>query len=63
MQVYRIESFYQHSIFILMTHESIDKLNYAQRERLVFIDFCLEYYGVIARADLVQQFQTGLASC
>lgn len=46
-----------------MTHESIDKLNYAQRERLVFIDFCLEYYGVIARADLVQQFQTGLASC
>ncbi|WP_284648669.1 transcriptional regulator [Photobacterium damselae] len=63
MQVYCIESFSQHSIFILMTHKSIDKLNYAQRERLVFIDFCLEYYGVVARADLVQQFQTGLASC
>ncbi|WP_305811980.1 WYL domain-containing protein [Photobacterium leiognathi] len=63
MQIYDIESSYQHSTFIPMTHESIDKLNYAQRERLVFIDFCLEYYGVVARADLVQQFQTGLASC
>ncbi|WP_233219363.1 WYL domain-containing protein [Photobacterium sp. GB-3] len=63
MQIYDIESSYQYSTFIPMTHESIDKLNYAQRERLVFIDFCLEYYGVVARADLVQQFQTGLASC
>lgn len=63
MQVYGIEYFYQYAIFIIMTHESIDKLNHAQRERLAFIDFCLEYYGVVARADLVQQFQTGLASC
>ena len=63
MQIYGIESSYQHAIFIIMTHESIDKLNHAQRERLAFIDFCLEYYGVVARADLVQQFQTGLASC
>jgi hypothetical protein len=35
---------------------------HAQRERLRFIDFCLHYFGQIARADLIQAFQTGLAS-
>jgi len=38
-------------------------MNYAQRERLAYIDFCLEYHGHIARADLIQRFKTGLASC
>jgi predicted DNA-binding transcriptional regulator YafY len=41
----------------------IDKANYAQRERLAFIDFCLEYFGQVTRADLSQHFQTGSASC
>ncbi|HBY85868.1 MAG TPA: WYL domain-containing protein [Colwellia sp.] len=41
----------------------LDELNYAQRERLAYIDFCLEYHGQIARADLIQRFKTGLASC
>ena len=38
-------------------------LNHAQRERLAFIDFSLEFFGQIARADLIQKFGTGLASC
>ena len=38
-------------------------VSYAQRERLAFIDFCLQFVGRIARADLVNHFQTGLASC
>lgn len=41
----------------------LEELNYAQRERLAYIDFCLEYQGQIARADLIQRFKTGLASC
>ena len=41
----------------------LEKLNYAQRERLVFIDFCLQFAGQIARADLINHFKTGLASC
>lgn len=39
------------------------ELNYAQRERLAFIDFCLQFIGQLARADLVNHFKTGLASC
>ncbi|MFT6585307.1 MAG: hypothetical protein ACJAUY_001634 [Cognaticolwellia sp.] len=41
----------------------LDKINYAQRERLAFIDFCLQFVGQIARADLVNHFRTGLTSC
>ncbi|KTF19547.1 WYL domain-containing protein [Pseudoalteromonas sp. 10-33] len=41
----------------------LEKLNYAQRERLAFIDFCLQFVGQIARADLINHFKTGLASC
>ncbi|MGO1247227.1 MAG: WYL domain-containing protein [Oceanisphaera sp.] len=36
--------------------------SHAQRERLRFIDCCLHYFGQVARADLLQTFQTGLAS-
>lgn len=41
----------------------LEHLNHAQRERLAFIDFSLEFFGQIARADLIQKFGTGLASC
>jgi hypothetical protein len=41
----------------------LSELNHSQRERLAFIDYCLEYFGQIARADLIKRFQTGLASC
>ncbi|MBF7074889.1 WYL domain-containing protein [Glaciecola sp. MH2013] len=36
---------------------------HAQRERLAFIDFCLQFFGHITRNDLVSRFQTGLAAC
>ncbi|MBL4765311.1 MAG: WYL domain-containing protein [Colwellia sp.] len=36
--------------------------SHAQHQRLAFIDFCLQYFGQIARADLIQHFSTGLAS-
>lgn len=35
---------------------------YAQKERLAFIDFSLEYFGDVCRADLQDQFQIGLAA-
>jgi hypothetical protein len=41
----------------------LTNINYAQRERLAFIDFCLQFFGQISRADLVNHFKTGLASC
>lgn len=41
----------------------IEELNYAQRERLAYIDFCLEYFGKVSRTELIEKFQTGLASC
>ena len=45
------------------SHMDLIKFNYAQRERLAFIDFCLQFFGQISRADLVNHFKTGLASC
>lgn len=36
--------------------------SHAQQQRLAFIDFCLQYFGQMARTDLVQHFNTGLAS-
>jgi hypothetical protein len=42
--------------------EPLNKLSHAQRERLTFIDFCLQYFGQVARADLIRHFNTGLAS-
>ena len=42
--------------------QDIDALTHAQRERLAFIDFCLQYFGHIARNDLITRFKTGLAA-
>lgn len=46
-----------------MIKSELEQLNLPQQQRLHFIDFCLYYFGEIARADLIAQFQTGLASC
>lgn len=46
-----------------MTSTALDALTHAQRERLAFIDFNLQYFGQVARADLIQRFKTGLAAC
>ncbi len=40
----------------------LSKFSYAQQERLAFIDFCLQFFGQVARADLISHFKTGLAS-
>lgn len=40
----------------------LDNYSHSQRERLRFIDFCLQFFGQISRADLLNQFQLGLAS-
>lgn len=37
-------------------------LPHAQRERLAFIDFSLQYFGHVARTDLIKRFKTGLAA-
>ena len=40
----------------------INELTYAQRERLIFIDLCLNYLGEVSRAELLDKFGTGLAA-
>lgn len=46
-----------------MSQVALDSLTHAQKERLAFIDFSLQYFGQVARADLIQRFKTGLAAC
>lgn len=41
----------------------LNRLQYAQRERLAFIDYCLQYIGKVSRISLVRHFNVGLASC
>ncbi len=38
------------------------QLSHGQRERLTYIDFCLEFFGSVARNDITERFQMGLAS-
>lgn len=40
----------------------VDELSHAQRERLAFIDFSLQYFGHVSRQELIQRFATGLAA-
>lgn len=42
--------------------KNLQHLSHAQRERLAFIDFSLNYFGEISRSDLNNRFQTGLAA-
>lgn len=55
-----------YSVHYIASHcsfmKKLDDLPHAQKERLAFIDFCLNYYGEISRADLIARFQTGLAA-
>lgn len=46
----------------LDVQQRIALLNHAQQDRLAFIDFSLQYFGQVARTDLIQRFQTGLAA-
>lgn len=40
----------------------MDNLSHAQRQRLAFIDFSLQYFGQVSRQDLINKFATGLAA-
>ena len=52
----QLSAAYQHQ------SEFVDKLSLAQRERLAFIDFNLQFFGKISRSDLINRFKTGLAA-
>ncbi|WP_323125313.1 WYL domain-containing protein [Pseudidiomarina terrestris] len=40
----------------------LDNHSHAQRERLAFIDFCLQYHGSVGRSELMSHFGTAVAS-
>ncbi|MCB1807450.1 MAG: WYL domain-containing protein [Candidatus Competibacteraceae bacterium] len=44
------------------TCSQLQNLTYAQRERLAYIDFCLEFHGSIGRSELMSHFGTAVAS-
>lgn len=46
-----------------MPQIELDSYTHAQKERLAFIDFSLQYFGQVSRADLIQRFKIGLAAC
>ncbi|MEW9798116.1 WYL domain-containing protein [Alteromonas sp. CYL-A6] len=46
----------------LPLRQTLDELPHAQRERLAFIDFSLQYFGHVTRQDLINRFATGLAA-
>ena len=47
---------------IIDVMNGLGQLTHAQRERLAFLDFCLNYFGSISRAALMDRFGTGLAA-
>jgi len=52
----QLSAAYQHQ------SEFLDNLSLAQKERLAFIDFNLQFFGKISRSDLISRFKTGLAA-
>jgi hypothetical protein len=45
-----------------LIEQRLSDLSLSQRERLAFIDFNLQFFGKIARNDLISRFKTGLAA-
>lgn len=43
-------------------NDYINDLSLAQKERLAFIDFNLQFFGKVSRNDLITRFKTGLAA-
>ncbi|SFP41655.1 WYL domain-containing protein [Nitrosomonas cryotolerans] len=41
---------------------TLEYQSHAQRERLAFIDFCLQYHGAVGRGELMAHFGTAVAS-
>lgn len=46
----------------LQVNKKLTDLTHAQKDRLAFIDFSLQFFGHVARTDLIQRFKTGLAA-
>lgn len=64
--VYRLElrANYNKNVKHKVDNQSdIQQLQFAQRERLAFIDYCLQFVGKVSRTTLVEHFNVGLASC
>ena len=53
---------YQDNFNESQVENKLADLTHAQRDRLAFIDFSLQFFGHIARTDLIQRFKTGLAA-
>lgn len=49
-------------LIMSLDHSLLDSLSHGARERLAFIDFSLQYFGHISRAELTERFKTGLAA-
>jgi hypothetical protein len=53
---------YQINLNELQIQKKLAELTHAQADRLAFIDFSLQFFGHVARTDLIQRFKTGLAA-
>jgi hypothetical protein len=53
---------YQINLNGLQIQKKLAELTHAQADRLAFIDFSLQFFGHVARTDLIQRFKTGLAA-
>lgn len=53
---------YQSSNKKLSLAQRLEQYSHAQTDRLAFIDFSLQFFGHVARTDLIKRFKTGLAA-
>ena len=53
---------YQNNLNALQIDKKLAELTHAQKDRLAFIDFSLQFFGHVARNDLIKRFKTGLAA-
>jgi hypothetical protein len=53
---------YENNLNELQVENKLAGFTHAQKDRLAFIDFSLQFFGHVARTDLIQRFKTGLAA-
>jgi hypothetical protein len=53
---------HQNNLNELQINKKLAELTHAQKDRLAFIDFSLQFFGHVARTDLIKRFKTGLAA-
>jgi hypothetical protein len=53
---------YESSNIELPIVQRLAQLSHAQTDRLAFIDFSLQFFGHVARTDLIKRFKTGLTA-